>query len=127
MNKLIIVIGILLVIGVTYNIAEAGEVPTKIELCYNLDTNQAEEAIGFGKATGIKGLEVDLLMTSNVGTTLSNDNKGVLLGTSYNYNLNPKLAVNLGAGLELKRFESFNNGETGEVDKIIYGGLKYLF
>lgn len=106
------------------------EAPVKAAILYNLDSNSAEEAVGstiIPDLFEIENLDYDLLIASETGETLDNDNKTIINGISYNYDISEKWSVGAGVALGLKRFERFSSHRLGEIDKYIYGAVTHNF
>ena len=76
---------------------------------------------------GIKGVDYDILVASEIGETLTDDSKVFINQISYNYSIKENLGVFAGAGIGLERFEKFEDGRLGEHDKYITAGVSYKF
>lgn len=102
----------------------------KVAITYNLDSNDVGEAVGASvteDVLGIKNLDYDILIASGRNSTLADDEKVVINGLSYNYDVTEKLSIGIGAGLGIDRFEKFEAHRLGEMDKFIFASGSYLF
>ncbi len=120
---------LIMVLAIFVAPAIAQEVITpKIAVTYNIDSDTLGEAIGGAvkEDVYIEGLDIDVLVESNVGGTLTNDEKTVITGLSYNYDFNDKLTAGIGAGLSAIEFNG-DEIDIDEHDKYIYASLSYKF
>ena len=100
--------------------------PTKAAILYNIDSHDDAEAIGSAVKEDIfdiEGLDYDVLVASDSGETFENDEKVIVNGISYNYDVKENLGVFLGAGVGTERV----NNLKAEHDKFVYGGVSYQF
>jgi len=100
----------------------------KVAATYNLENDEVSEAVGVEvkeDILGVKNLDYDVLIASDKGETLYDDNKVIINGLSYNYDLNEKASIGIGVGLGLERFEKLEAHRLGEVDKYIYCSVSY--
>lgn len=128
--KTLLIVAIL-IMGIA-SVASAMELEVKLCPMYNLDDNKVEEAIGTAvkKDLFVKGLDIDFFIASERGETLTSDEKNGIVGLSYNYDINDKLGVLVGAGLGAKDFldiQKIRDDNNIEIDKYIYAGLSYRF
>jgi len=111
MKKIItLVVGLLMLAGVAQAAAP------KAGILYELADNSPLEIVGVAvvkDVKGIKNLDVDAFIGNDLGQIQNNDNVTVLTGVSYNYDINDKFAVGIGAAVGQKRVENLKDfGET---------------
>lgn len=102
------------------------ERPVKAGISYDLNDDKSVGTIG--AVLSEKGkVDIDLLVSGDDLDIMNDDDKTVSLGASYNLDLTPKTKLSLGASAGIKRFESFNNGDTGEAKLMVSALIKYKF
>lgn len=133
MKKILLTVLAILMIA---SMAEAGifddavnyikERPMKAGISYDIDGKDALSTLGT-KLSGIGKFDIDLLL-SGAGLDLFNDNDVIVsAGASYNLPVTTNTKLSIGGSLGVKRFESFNNGETGELKPIVSILLNHKF
>lgn len=107
-----------------------GQITPKVAITYNIDSDNVGEAIGGSikeDVLGVKNLDLDVLVASEeVGDTLKDDDKIIIKGLSYNYDINESCGIGIGAGISLLDY-SDNHLNISETDKYLYGAVSYRF
>ncbi len=129
MKMLRLLLVVMFVMGIASIVMAEDGIPIKVAITYNLDSNQAGEAIGIAvkeNLFGLKGLDADVLIESEIGETLTTDEKNILPGLSYNYDFTEDFSI--GAGIAMSGIEI--NGDEVDIDerdKYIYASANYKF